>query len=503
MINLHPNEHNQKGSLNMNGAGQKSMTMPEWLLRSVTPAQVRNELQQQIPEFASGERRLISCEFKRLRLGDGQDCWHGVYHLDIEYPLGNEPQTVALNGRLIPPYLPEPVQSADRYPFGDDAWTCYVPNLRLELSTRSHDTQLAALPQLTDPEAARSFLEETMRSSLGEENSNVRIRGCRPKVMRYKPGSRCTVLYHLDYEAPVTERTWPHVVVAKTYRGEKGKIAYDGMKALWESPLGASSNVTIAEPLAYLSESNVLVQGPIAQEMTLKEFVRTTRQKSGGRSTGPEMDELIGYIRQTAAGLAELHQCGVRTGEIVTWEDELADLYARRDRLAAPVPEFTDWFEALLTHLQEVAATHVAGPLAPAHQSFRPAQVLLAKGEIGFIDFDGFCQAEPALDLALFMTTIKNIAVNKPNSSKKSGKTTNGVPDPVTRQTRLMQADLLNEVFLTEYERHAPVSRTRIMLWETLQLLSLEMGSWTKLKFARLGNCQFMIEQHLQRYGLD
>lgn len=487
----------------MNSTRQESPAVPTWLTDGTTPAVVCDRLRRQVPDFVSGELTLVSCEVKRLRLGDGQECWHGIYRLNIKRPAESEAQTVELNGRLIPPYLPEPAESGDCFPFGDEAWSCYISELRLELSTRSRDVQLAALPQLTDPEAAGAFLEDAMRSSLGDANGDVRIRGCRPKVMRYKPGSRCTVLYHLDYEAtPVEAQAWPSVVVAKTYRGEKGKNAYDGMKALWASPLGASSTVAIAEPLAYLPASNVLVQGPIAQEMTLKELIRDALQKSDDGAIGPEMVELLGHIRKTAAGLAELHRCGVRTGDAYTWEDELADLCQTRAKLATPLPQFNNWHQALLERLEQQAADHPADALMPAHQSFRPAQVLIADGEIGFIDFDGFCQAEPAMDLALFMTTVKNITVNKPASEKGEGGKATMAPDPEARRIRLMQADFLNQAFLTEYEKHAPVSRTRIALWEALQLMSLELGSWKKLKFARLDNCRTMLEQHLQRTGL-
>src|SRR5690606_41329562 len=69
------------------------------------------------------------------------------------------------------------------------------------------------------------------------------------------------LLYHLEYPPEAAqERGWPAVVVAKTYRGDKGQNAYDAMRALWRSPLGTSPTVRIAEPLAYLPELSVLVQ---------------------------------------------------------------------------------------------------------------------------------------------------------------------------------------------------------------------------------------------------
>src|SRR5207248_9088057 len=98
-------------------------------------------------------------------------------------------------------------------------------------------------------------------------------RSCVPRVMRYKPGSRCTILYHLEYP-PGPDAGWPELVVAKTYAGDKGRIAWEGMRALWASPLARSSAVTIAEPLAFLPEMNVLVQGPIREEQTLHDLIR-------------------------------------------------------------------------------------------------------------------------------------------------------------------------------------------------------------------------------------
>jgi len=72
--------------------------------------------------------------------------------------------------------------------------------------------------------------------------------------------------------------------------------------------------------------------------------------------------------------------------------------------------------------------------------------------------------------------------------------------DAETRLLRLRQAEAICELFLTEYEKHATVSRTRVFLWETLDLLSLVLGSWLKLKLGRLDNCLFMLERHLAQH---
>jgi len=52
--------------------------------------------------------------------------------------------------------------------------------------------------------------------------------------------------------------------------------------------------------------------------------------------------------------------------------------------------------ELLLDRLEQLARAYPPDPLVPSHSSFRPAQALLYKDQIGFIDFDSFCQSEPA-----------------------------------------------------------------------------------------------------------
>lgn len=518
---------------------QLTLTLPTWLVAAVTPEQVCAGLRRQVAQFANGALTLLDCEVKRLRFRESQGSWSGTYLLTVtrssagEGATGDqgaalifregsadsfvdesnlpgrftknpgERQIVVLQGTLIAPGQPEPATSSNTQPLGAESWRCYLPELRLALRTQAPDKELAALPQLTDPEQARQLLETSLRSGGNRAKAGrhaLRIQACRPKVARYKPGSRCTLLYHLEYPPQTNiEGNWPNLVVAKTYQSDKGQQVFDGMEALWQSPLGASHTVAIAEPLAYVPELNLLLQSPIREERTLKELIRQAL-RTPETADSPESAihyELAGYMRKTAAGLAELHRCDVQHGETLTWEAELAEIYERRRQLATPLPHLATLAEDLLAQLQQVAAQTLADPAAPAHSSFRPAQVLLHQGEIGFIDFDGFCQAEPAMDLALFMTTVRNLALNKASREGDEEEEDGESLDAATRLARLERAEALCQLFLAEYERHAPVARTRIFLWETLDLLSLLLGSWTKLKLARLENCWFLLERHL------
>ena len=460
---------------------------------------MRAALIAQVPALVDGSRQLEHCQVKRLRLRDESGCWQGTYLLTVTNGAGGPPKTIPVLGKLYPPTQPLPEGAPNGAGLGAPGWHCILPDLRLELTSQPEEGDLPALPQLTDAVAARALLEASIRTG-SPAYPHLRLQGCRPQMMRYKPGSRCTILYHLDYgpDDSADDAVNPSLplVVAKTYRGDKGENAYHAMRALWESPLGRSQTVAIAEPLAFLPDLNILIQGPIRQQQTLKELVRQALHGDSAQ----HRTRLDDYLRQTARGLAELHSCGVQYGEVVTWEDELADVLEQRARLSVPLPAFADLAETLLTQLRTLADQTPSDPILPAHRSFRPAQVLLHEGAIGFIDFDGFCQAEPAMDLALFLTTLKNIALNRSNKyadDDEEGDEEGEALDAPTRLARMQASERLCALFLTEYEKYAPVSRTRIMLWETLDLLALIFGSWLKLKFARLDNCMFMLERHL------
>ncbi|HWQ14932.1 MAG TPA: phosphotransferase [Roseiflexaceae bacterium] len=490
-------------------AGLRTFVTPDWLAVAAQTDRVIEALKRHVPEFATGQLTLQECAIKRVRLRDGSGYWTGTYRLTVTGLQPGRDQVVAVRARLIPPGW-KGASSAERRvpaapdeaaPFGAERWRCSVPELRLELETQPPEAELPALPVLTDPEEARLLIERAMRES-GPAYADVRIRSCVPQVMRYKPGSRCTIRYRLEYPAELAAgREWPTIVVAKTYRSDKsenkGQNAFAAMRALWDSPLGRSRAVAIAEPLAYLPELNMLLQGPIREETTLKDLIRAALRAD----TMETIAELHDYMRKTAIGLAELHRCGVRYGETVTWHDEFEEVRQRYERLTIPIPQLAGLAAPLLARLDSLAAAHPADPPQPAHRSFRPAQVLLHTGQIGFIDFDGFCQAEPAMDLALFMAKVKQTGLSKVDIDEDEAD--DEVLDEPTRLRRLARMEAACDLFLSTYAAHAPVSRQRVVLWEALDLFALVLGCWTKIKTGRLRDSMLLLERHLRLNGLD
>lgn len=451
---------------------ERFAAMPEWLSQLDDDVRVETALRHAI-------RGVKRAKLSGVRLKPG------AWTARCTIVLDGQEEPLHYVATVVPPERAEatpPEPSQNPTPESQSHW---VPELRLELSPAEPEAKLPALGMLTDPEKARVFLEEAIREGTPAYRE-LRILSATPEVMRYSPGSRCTVLYRLQFPEESRAEEWPGVVVAKTYhRSDKGRIAWDGMRALWESPLAKSDKVTIAEPLAWSPQDKILVQGPIPQDRTLKELLQDTFTPQEERAP----DELKRFLEKTARGLVELHQSGARSAESATWEEELAEVRGVLGRLTGAVPSLEGAADPFLGDVERLGTGTPADGRVAGHRSFRPAQVLLHGDDIGFIDFDGFCSAEPALDVALFRATARDLAMSV-------------MPSDTPVEARLDRIDDLCEFFLASYEAHAPISRVRVALWEILDLFTNVLHSWTKAKPARLVNALTLLRHESARLPL-
>jgi hypothetical protein len=443
--------------------------LPDWLAAAMLPDRVAESLRRHVPELAQGEKTLLACVPQRLRAKG--DEWLARYRLDVA-GADEAIEELVVVGRLWPPSADiaaaEPAEPGAR--FGDVGWGCLLPDLRLELHAEQEDPALPALQQIVDPAAVRELIQEVLHRA---GHADAVITSCDPQVVRYKPGSRCTVVVAVTYEHNGGEL--PSPLVLKTHQGDKGQTAWAAMTALWRSPVAGQGAVRLAEPLAYLAEQRILVQGPIPEDRTLKVLAREAITEGSAEA----LDELRDELAKTARALAALHQSGAEYGRTATFDDELAEVREVIGRLSTSVPTLEKAGEPLLQRLEQLAAETPAEPSVPAHHDFRPAQVLLHQGSIGFIDFDGAAMAEPALDLGRFRAKLRDIGI----SVLAAGDESLSGP-PLEHNLRLL--DELCEHFLLAYQEHAPVSRQRVLLWEACDLLTAMLHAWTKVRLLRV-----------------
>ena len=437
---------------------------PEWLGAIGDPAAVEGALLPHIPG-------LRSCEVVRVRT---KSTGMGAVYLADVAGAG----AVELHGRVSAPQPPAGTSVAE------PGWRRYLPDLRLVVARGDADAALPALGSMTDPDAAARMIERLLQAS--GRCPGMRVSACRPRVMRHKPGSRCTVAYELDL-APDAPADWPRTVVAKTYWGGKGRVAWGGMRDLWRAPVAAAGTVALAEPLAFSPDDRVVLQRGIPHRTTLKAMLRESLGTGGGDAAA-----LVAALRQTGRGLAELHACGVQSLDEHCWADERAEVGDIVDRLATLVPSLDGAVSSLLDSLDRRIAAAGEQPAVPSHGSFRPAQVLVDEhGAIGFIDFDSFCLAEPAADCALFCSSLRDTGLRTLREARGG--------DDDAHLTRL---DALAAAFLDAYADMRPVSRERVELWESLDAVTGVLHCWTKAKLGRLPYRLTLLRHALGRAGV-
>lgn len=470
-----------------------ALVTPDWLLEATDGARLRSVLEAADPAFGFPGLTITSCKVK-LRVLDADGRWWGSVKLELGPTDDDESSTrkLALAASFLPPGLRHPGPQRVQGKLGDRDWSCSMPELGLELTAIAEDPKLPARALLIDGEQARPLLQDSIRAARAAWRT-VEVNTCQPEVTRYKPGSRCTVRYRLTYrdgstaEIPPGEEP-PGLVVAKTYRSGAGMHTFAAMSGLWRSPLATSSTVRIAEPLAYHPAIDVLVQGPVPQETTLKALIG--RVVADGDQH--DLPRLRGLLVRTATALGELHRCGLSDGPERVWQDELAVVDDCLRRLTNAIPPVAGLGRPQLNHVAALFADHPLDHSVPSHGGFRAAQVLVAADDIGIIDFDDFCLADPAMDLAEFARFLVQEGFGEPAD-----------PHDADGQLRLALLDDLVELVVDTYAATNTVDRERLVGWLTLGWLNRLLGGWAKGKTDRLAIDARLLDYFLEQNGID
>jgi hypothetical protein len=339
----------------------------------------------------------------------------------------------------------------------------------LTLRPLARGAELPGLHVLTDPGPAARLVERVLGDG---PFPGLRVTGCTPRVVRHARGARATVVLELATVAG-GDASPPGgvVVVAKAYRDEEGAATHAAMSRLWGSPLATDPAVSVARPLGYDPSLRVLLQSAVPHERTLTELV-VSAVADGSPAA---LDRLRAALRRTADGLVALHAAGVDAGAVKTPESLLARAAKAYRRLGEWVPGVAEAAEPVLAALASRAARVPADPVVPSHGGFRPAQVLLdAADHPAFIDFDGFCAAEPAFDVGRFRARLREIVLAAPQGRA-----------PALSPARRTLADRLADDVDDRYAAGASVRAERVVLWEQVELVTALVQSWTRGQVTR------------------
>lgn len=233
------------------------------------------------------------------------------------------------------------------------------------------DSAIPFLSQALDIEQARPVLAR----QLGEiELHNARL-------TRHKPGRRCLIEY--DAMTPAG----PLTVI--------GKIRAKGLDARTHATLTTAwqAGVAVPEPLGLAPEFQMLLQRKAPG-------VPLTALLSGPRG--------VAHAHAAAGIIHQLHQASIPTDRRHTLADELQILHERLPAVAQQHPAWTERLKHLLAACDGLART-IPAPVGGArgvHRDFYADQVLVDGDCLLLLDFDLYCEGDPALDIGNFAAHI-------------------------------------------------------------------------------------------------
>ena len=250
------------------------------------------------------------------------------------------------------------------------------------------DPELSSLVAALDPATAERHFGRNLPRLAGRDGF-VRLRDLR--LTRYKPGRRCLIEYDVEVERPgeAPERL---TLIGKVRRRRSGRSAYRLLDALWTAGFNADAHdgIAVPEPIAVVPELRVWLQ----------------RKVSGRLATdllaAPDAEM---HARRIAEAAHKVHRAGVPAphGRRHTMADELRILHECLPHVARIEGHWLERIERLLDACDRLGAATPASPPRWIHRDFYGDQVIVDGDRLYLIDFDQYCEGDPAVDVGNFL----------------------------------------------------------------------------------------------------
>jgi hypothetical protein len=251
------------------------------------------------------------------------------------------------------------------------------------------DVAMPSLARALDPvEAQREFGRGLPR--LAGPQGYVHVRGIR--VTRYKPERRCLIEYDVDVE----RRAHPPAaltLIGKVRRRRSGKSGYRLLAALWDAGFRTDNpeGISVPEPIAAVAAFRMWLQ----------------RKVPGRQATellaAPGGVALAGRIAEAAHAL---HRARVPAERRHTMADELRLLHEVLPIVAQAESRWAGRIERLLDACDRLGRATPQPTPRGIHRDFYADQVIVDGERLYLIDFDLYCEGDPALDIGNFLGAI-------------------------------------------------------------------------------------------------
>ena len=248
------------------------------------------------------------------------------------------------------------------------------------------DQAMPTLELAIDPGIAQQHLQHRLRRLAGQHGS-VHVRAIR--VTRYKPERRCVIEYEVDLERPDAPPETV-VLVGKVRVRRYGKSGYRLLDAFWNAGFQSDSpdGISVPEPVG-----------------TVPAFQMWLQRKVPGRTATDLLAAPagVGLVRKIAEAACKIHRAGIAAPRRHTMADELNILKTRLPAVAPPGSLWARRIARLLDAADRLGAATPEPTTCGIHRDFYADQVIVGGGRLFLLDFDLYCEGDPALDIGNFL----------------------------------------------------------------------------------------------------
>jgi thiamine kinase-like enzyme len=289
-----------------------------------------------------------------------------------------------------------------------------APDLDVSLQAFPADSSLPALATYCDTSAGSplpGYLQEAARLLLADESWQVL--SARALPVRYKPASRCVIRYELALQRG-EHLTRGLTLFGKVYANpEQARAVYGLTQQLYAEQM-TFQGTTLAgftQQMPFLPRSLAFIEsaGLVLTGTSVLQPQIMTEREGKVVSTRIPTDEL----RLAAIALARLHTSQISPDQR-TLRPGAKEAKRARERAAllagyypAQVDDIQDLVQALAQRLEALKPERYR----PAHGGFKASQLLYPDETISVVDFDGFCLADPSLDVGYFLAYLRPSAL--------------------------------------------------------------------------------------------
>ncbi len=303
------------------------------------------------------------------------------------------------------------------------AGVLHIPELGIVVQKFPADASLPALAASCDTAPHGPLwqaLQTAAQTQLHDEGWQLISANAAP--VRYKPASRCVIRYRLQLihgRGPLRlEKTLTILGKVYAYSEQATHIQFLQQK-LYNEQTKAGEFPLLPRPLGVLAPLGLTLNESIQPSMDHFTAEKWQVLRTGTRALQPQLERgRGGTITQilipeeelclTGQALASLHCSTVRSKDAPrTGAKEAQQARMRAALLAAYHPAQADEVQTLAQQLASQLETLQPESYLPAHGGFKASQLLFHSNHVLVVDFDGFCLADPALDVGYFLAYLR------------------------------------------------------------------------------------------------